>query len=312
MGITYKQQRIIQNLENLQQFVGNTSLFSFDNISPNPQVRILAKVEWQQFGGSVKSRAAFEIVKQAVLEGKLDGKRRLLDATSGNTGISYAAIGAKLGIPVTICIPENASSERKNILRALGAEIIFTPPFESTDGAQEVTREMIHRNADKYFLADQYNNNNNWLAHYNGTAEEIIQQTNGTITHFVAGLGTSGTFTGTGKKLKLYNKNIQLIALQPNSPMHGLEGWKHMETAMVPGFFDQKQPDAYLPVDTSEAYQWIQKIAESEGLMLSPSAAANVMGAAKTAEQIDTGTIVTMLPDNAEKYSEIITKIFSL
>ena len=303
--------KTLQAIDKLEHLIGNTPVVELSQINPNRNVRIIAKIEWQQFGGNVKSRAAFNIIKQAILEGKLKKGQHLLDATSGNTGISYAAIGSRLDIPVTICIPENASVERKQILRILGAEIIFTPPFESTDGAQEVAKELITRNPEKYFLADQYNSKNNWLAHYNGTGEEIIQQTNGKITHFVAGLGTTGTFTGTGRKLKLFNKNIELIALQPNSPMHGLEGWKHLDTAVVPGFFDSGLPDAYLPIDTSEAYQWIRKIARLEGLLVSPSAAANVLGAIKTAEQMESGTIVTMLADNADKYSEITSKIIT-
>lgn len=307
-----EQHKLMRTVENLEPLIGNTPMFEFTNLSANPHVRILAKVEWQQFGGSVKSRAAFHIIKHALLEGNLEPGQRLLDATSGNTGISYASIAAKLGLPVTICIPENASKERKQMLRSLGAEIIFTPPFESTDGAQEVAKDLLNRNPHVYYLADQYNNDNNWLAHYNGTGEEIIRQTNGKVTHFVAGIGTSGTFTGTGRKLKLYNENIKLTALQPDSPMHGLEGWKHLETALVPGFFDSGFPDTYLPIDTAKAYQWIKKIARLEGLLLSPSAAANVLGAVKIAEQIESGTIVTMLADNADKYTDVTTKIFSV
>lgn len=308
---TLEYPQILHAIDDLERLIGNTPMFEITRINPNPHVRIFAKMEWLQFGGSVKSRAAFNIIKQAIIDGNIRNGKQLLDATSGNTGISYAAIAAKMGLPLTICIPENASKERKQILRALGANIILTPSYESTDGAQEVAKDLAERHPDSYFLADQYNNVNNWLAHYNGTGEEIIQQTDGLVTHFVAGLGTTGTFTGTGRKLKLLNQHIQLIALQPNTPMHGLEGWKHLDTALVPGFFDPGLPDKYMMIDTLKAHSLIKKAARYEGLMLSPSAAANLLGAIKTAEKIKSGTIVTMFPDNADKYSEITSNIIT-
>ena len=225
--------RLLKRLNSIGKFVGNTPLFPITNIYNKKGVKIYAKLEWQQLGGSVKSRPAFGIIKNAILSGELHEGVRLLDATSGNTGIAYAAIGAALGVSVSICLPENATEERKTILKAYGAEIIPTSKFGTTDEAQEVAREIHAKNPGKYFYADQYGNENNWKAHYLSTADEIFQQTRGEVTHFVAGLGTTGTFVGTGRKLKELNPGIRLISLQPDAAMHGLEGWKHLETAAV-------------------------------------------------------------------------------
>ncbi len=300
-----------QRLKEIRPFIGNTPLFPLNRISPSPGVRILAKLEWQQLGGSVKARPAFQIIHSAIEQGRLFPEQRLLDATSGNTGIAYAAIGAALGIPVTLCLPENASQERKQLLQALGAEIIYTSRFESTDGAQEKARELAERYPERYFYADQYNNPANWQAHYYGTAEEIYHQTGGRITHFVAGLGTTGTFVGTGRRLKERVPGVRLIALQPDTALHGLEGWKHLETARVPGIYDPQLADAVLPVDTAEAYALIRRVAREEGLLLSPSAAANLAGAVKVAREIEQGMVVTVFPDNADKYGEVLRRIFA-
>ncbi|MGC4039189.1 MAG: cysteine synthase family protein [Chitinophagaceae bacterium] len=295
-------------LNEVAKQVGNTPLRPLRKIFSKKNVQLFAKEEWKQLSGSVKCRAAFNIIQKAVESGELNEKVALLDATSGNTGIAYAAIGAKLGIRVVLCLPENASKERKQILQALGAEIIFTSRFEGTDGAQEAAQELVARHPGKYFYADQYKNNNNWKAHYYSTAPEIFNALPN-ITHFVAGLGTTGTFTGTGRRLKEYNSQIQLTSLQPDSALHGLEGWKHLETAVVPAIYDSSVADKNLEVSTEEAYEILKATAKHEDLILSPSSAANIAGAIKVAEKLDNGIVVTMLPDNADKYSDIIKKL---
>ncbi len=297
-------------LKRLQPLVGNTPLVEIRNLWQKPGVRLFAKLEWQQFGGSVKTRPAFEIIRRAVENGALTPGKHLLDATSGNTGIAYAAIGAALGIPVTLCLPENASRARIRILRSLGAELILTSKLEGTDGAQQQARALAAEHPNRFFYADQYANPNNWKAHQNGTAREIWDQTQGRITHFVAGLGTTGTFTGTTRGLKARNPEVRCIALQPNNPMHGLEGWKHLETAIVPKIFDHTLPDEVLEVDTLEAYDMVRRLAAEEGLLVSPSAAANLLGAMEVARRLDRGVVVTTFADNAEKYEEVMEEIF--
>jgi cysteine synthase B len=293
------------------QLVGKTPLYEIRNVYRKPGVRIFAKLEWQQLGGSVKSRPAFNIIKNALRDGQLGQGQHLLDATSGNTGIAYAAICAALHIPLTLCLPENASPERKRILKSLGVNIVFTSRFDGTDGAQLEAKRLYREQPDRYFYADQYANDNNWRAHYETTAPEIWQQTCGKITHFVAGLGTTGTFMGTGRGLKKFNNDIELVGLQPDNPMHGLEGWKHLVTAIVPRIYDEKLADRFLEIDTLDAYDMVRSLAQKEGLLISPSAAANLLGAIKIAEQIETGTIVTTFADNAEKYSEVMERIFN-
>lgn len=297
-------------LDQITPLIGNTPLHPITRVWSNPKVKIFAKLEWQQLGGSVKSRPAFNIIRTALRQGYLAGGRRLLDATSGNTGIAYASIGAALGIPITLCLPENASPERKQILRALGAELVLTSKFEGTDGAQVKAKELYAASPHKYFYADQYANDANWLAHYQSTAVEIWHQTESKVTHFVAGLGTTGTFTGVGRRLKAFNKNIQLIALHPNNPMHGLEGWKHLETAIVPKIYDDQLADENREVDTLEAFGLLKKIAQKEGLMVSPSAGANLLGALQLAEELEEGVIVTTFADDASKYAEVYQKLY--
>jgi len=299
-----------ERISKVERLVGKTPLYEFTNVFHKPGVRVFAKLEWQQFGGSVKSRPAFSIFKHGIRTKKLKGGKHLLDATSGNTGIAYATIGAALGIPVTLCLPENASTERKQILQALGVEVIYTSRFESTDGSQRRAREVFRENPEKYFYANQYGNVNNWKAHFETTAVEIWQQTHHKITHFVAGLGTTGTFVGTSRGLKKFNPKIQVTALQPNNPMHGLEGWKHLETAIVPKIYDRGLADRFLEIDTPESYEMVKRIAQKEGLLVSPSSAANLLGAIKLAEEIEEGVIVTTFADNAEKYSETMKEIF--
>ena len=295
---------LLQKAEALRNQIGNTPVRLFRHWT-NKHVRVMAKLEWMQLSGSVKARAAYFIILESIREGKLFTGKSLLDATSGNTGIAYASICKQLGIEVTLCLPENASQERKDILKNLGVNIIFTSPFEGTDGAQEIAVELSKRNPDKYFYADQYKNQNNWKAHYISTAPEILISVPG-ITHFVAGLGTTGTFTGTGRRLKDYGLQIQLVSLQPDNPMHGLEGWKHLESAVIPGIYDANLADETELISTEEAYLTIENVYRQDGILLSPSSAANLAGAFRIAEKVKDSQVVTVLPDNAEKYSEVI------
>jgi cysteine synthase B len=310
MLLTAETQDLQEQLSTLSSFIGNTPLFPITRAYSKPGVKIYAKLEWQQLGGSVKARPAFRIIQDAVKSGQLQPGQSLLDASSGNTAIAYAAIGAAIQMPVTICLPENASEERKTLLKAFGANIVYTSRFGSTDEAQEIAKQLYSDYPDRYFYADQYGNQSNWQAHYHTTANEIFRQTKGEITHFVAGLGTTGTFTGTSRKLKELNPEVELISLQPDAAMHGLEGWKHLETARVPKIYDATLANQNLAIDTYEAFDLIQKVAQKEGLLISPSAAANLAGAIKVAESIDEGVIVTMFPDNAEKYAEVLKSLF--
>jgi S-sulfo-L-cysteine synthase (O-acetyl-L-serine-dependent) len=298
-----------ENLRRLESSVGNTPLREIRHFLENKKVRLFAKLEWQQFGGSVKSRPAFQIIKDALENGELGGGKEILDASSGNTGIAYAHIGKSLGIPVTLCLPENASEERKQILGDLGVNLILTSRDGSTDEAQEVAEQMYQKDPERYYYADQYNNTSNWKAHYLTTGPEIIRQTEKKVTHFIAGLGTTGTFTGTGKRLKEWNTGVKLIALQPDFPLHGLEGWKHLETAHVPGIYDPALADENRSVSTERAYELIKTVREKEGLILSPSSAANLAGALELAGELDEGLIVTVFPDDGSKYSEILNKL---
>ena len=289
--------------------IGHTPLISFAGIFRKEQVHIYAKKEWEQLSGSVKARAAYAIFRDAIEKGQLYEGKKLLDATSGNTGIAYARIGKILGIPVTLCLPENATTERKEILHALGAELILTSRFEGTDGAQEIARNLAEKFPDRYFYADQYKNDNNWKAHYQGTGPEILQELPD-ITHFVTGLGTTGSFIGTGRRLKETNSSIRLISLQPDNALHGLEGWKHLETAVVPEIYDPNLADENYEVSTEDAYDMIRRVKEVEGLLLSPSSAANLVGAIRVASRLERGLVVTLLPDNGDKYGELNKKLF--
>ena len=301
-------QKLINKAKRLSVQVGNTPVVRIKRLVSKKKVELWVKQEWLQLSGSVKCRAAFRIFLDAFEKGELNEQKTLLDATSGNTGIAYAAIGSLLGIKVALCLPENASKERKQILTALGADIIYTSKYEGTDGAQDAAKELALSNPDKYFYADQYKNENNWKAHYYTTAVELSKDVPG-LTHFVAGLGTTGTFVGTGRRLKEFNKDIQLISFQPDSALHGLEGWKHLETAIVPGIYDPLLADKNIEVTTEEAYEIIRAAKKHEGLRLSPSSAANVAGALKIINDIEEGVVVTMLPDNADKYGEVIKNL---
>jgi cysteine synthase B len=283
--------------------VGHTPLFPLRRIGAAfPHVSIYAKAEWFNPSGSVKDRAAREIILAAERSGDLTPDKILLDATSGNMGIAYATLCAARGYKVALTLPANASRERIVTLKALGADLILTDPLDGTDGAQHKARSIYAADPDRYYYADQYNNQSNWQAHYRTTAPEIWEQTAGNITHFVAGLGTSGTMTGTGRRLKQLNPDIELIAVQPDSPLHGLEGLKHMETAMVPGIFDRSLPDRTLLINTEETFAMAKRLAREEGLFVGISAAAAAFAATKIAAEIEHGVIVTIFPDSALKY----------
>ena len=298
-------------VEELGSFIGSTPLFPIQHLSPKEDVNIYAKLEWQQFGASVKARPAYQIIKDAISKGELGNGKAILDATSGNTGIAYAHIGAALDIPVTLFMPENASKERKTILRALGVDLRFTPADGGTDEAQQAAVDLYETEPENYFYANQYDNPNNWKAHYHGTGPEIMEQTDGTITHFIAGMGTTGTFTGTGKYLKSANPAIQIVGLQPEIALHGLEGWKHLETNRVPKIYDRSVGDEILPVSTDAAYEMMQKAASLEGLLIGPSGAANLAGAVEYAQRLEKGTIVTVLPDDSSKYGDVLETLMS-
>ena len=285
--------------------IGNTPLLRLVRVAAHlPGIQLLAKAEWVNPGGSVKDRAASAIVAAAEAKGLLAG-RHLLDATSGNTGIAYAMLGAAKGFPVTLCMPSNVSPERKHILAAYGASVVWTDPADGADGAIRKARELA-RDHDRFYYANQYANEANWKAHYHGTANEIWQQTGGQITHFLAGLGTSGTFVGVTRRLKELNPAIQCISMQPDSPFHGLEGLKHMATAIVPPIYDPSLADREVAQSTEGAYVMAKHLGRSEGLLVGVSAAAAVAASLKIAEEVaargESAVIVTVLADSADKY----------
>lgn len=288
--------------------IGNTPLLRFDRLTANlPDVTLLGKAEWHNPGGSVKDRAAANIVAEGRRSGRFGPGKILLDATSGNTGIAYAMLGAADGFPVTLCMPGNVSIERKQILGAYRANILYTDPADGSDGAIRMARQLAANDPDLYFYADQYSNDANWLAHYHGTANEIWEQTEGRITHFVAMLGTSGTFMGTTRRLKELNPAIRCISLQPDSAFHGIEGAKHMATALVPKIYDASLGDGNLEIATEDAYAMCRRAAHECGLLLGISAAAGLVGSLKIAEELAPGrereaVIVTILCDSGDKY----------
>ena len=286
--------------------IGNTPLLPLDALTRDfPNVKLLGKAEWRNPGGSVKDRAAARIVAEARRAGKLAPGKILLDSTSGNTGIAYAMLGAALGFPVTLCVPENVSPERKRILQAYGANIIYTDPAEGSDGAIKIARQYAERHPDLYFYADQYSNDANWRAHYETTANEIWQQTEGRITHFVAMLGTTGTFVGTTRRLKELHPKIRCISLQPDSAFHGIEGAKHLPSAIVPRIYDPSLADENLEIATEDAHAMARRLAREQGLLVGVSAAAAIVGSLRVAERLkedQRATIVTILCDSGEKY----------
>lgn len=289
----------------LMERIGNTPLLGFERITHMlGGVQVLAKAEWMNPGGSVKDRAARSIVSQAIRRNDLRPGKTLLDSTSGNTGIAYAMLGAAYGIPVTLCMPSNVSPERKQILQAYGAQIVFTDPSDGSDGAILKAREMAAADPNRYFYADQYSNDANWRAHYeNGTADEIWRQTEGRVTHFVATLGTSGTFVGTSRKLKELNPNIVCIALQPDSPLHGIEGAKYMQTSIVPKIYDPTIADETLFISTESAHEMARRLSSEEGMLVGVSGAAALVGSMQVAQQADPDSVVvTIFPDSGDKY----------
>ena len=268
-------------------------------------VEVYAKAEHLNPGGSVKDRPALAMILDGERTGRLRPGMTILDATSGNTGIAYAMIAAARGYAVALCLPKNASAQRKRILRCFGVNVVETDPLLATDGAQRKARQMFEGEPQKYFSPDQYNNDANWRAHYEGPAPEIWEQTGGRITHFVAGLGTSGTFVGTTRKLKEINPLIRAVSMQPESPLHGLEGLKHMGTAMVPGIYDPALADESARVTTEDAYQMQKVLAQEDGLFVGPSSGANVFAALRLARALPPGSVVvTILCDGGERYLE--------
>ena len=290
---------------NLKERIGNTPLLRLEKIIGEVKdVQVLAKAEWNNPGGSVKDRAASNIIAEALRTGKLGTGKILLDSTSGNTGIAYAMLGAAYGIPITLCMPSNVSAERKRILHAYGATIIYTDPGEGSDGAIRKARELAASGPEKYYYANQYSNDANWRAHYaNGTADEIWRQTEGRVTHFVAILGTSGTFVGTSRRLKELNPEIRCVSLQPDSPFHGIEGTKHMETSIVPKIYDARIADEELGIETEAAQAMARRLAREEGMLIGVSAAAALVGAIEIAKGAAAGSVVvTIFPDSGDKY----------
>ena len=283
--------------------VGNTPLFELSNISREvPGVSILGKAEWYNPGGSVKDRPALWMIRDGEKSGRLTPEKTILDATSGNTGIAYAWIGASLGYKVRLCMPRNASEERKKILRAYGVDVVLTDPGEGSDGAIRKVRELYAEDPERYFYPDQYTNPANPRAHYESTAPEIWEATEGEITHFVAGLGTSGTFVGTSTRLKEYNPGIKVVSFEPDSPFHGLEGMKHMDSAIVPEIYDPSVADENLATTTEEAYEMVKRLAREEGILVGISAGAAVATSLRVARGLESGVVVTILCDSADKY----------
>jgi S-sulfo-L-cysteine synthase (O-acetyl-L-serine-dependent) len=292
-----------QGARDVLSLIGNTPLLRLAKIGREfPKVEILAKAEWANPGGSVKDRPALNIVREAERAGQISKDKILTDSTSGNTGIAYAMICAARGYRLALCVPSNASDERKRTLRAYGVEIVYTDPMEGSDGAIRRVRKMVEEHPELYFYANQYDNPANWRAHYLTTAPEIFEQTEGRVTHFVAGLGTSGTFVGTARRLKELNPKIQCISFQPDSPFHGLEGMKHMATAILPKIYDPTVADDDLAISTEESHAMVKRLAREEGLLVGISAGAAMVASLQIAREVKHGVIVTIFPDGGDKY----------
>jgi len=290
--------------KNVFALVGNTPLFDLSRYSPRSAVKIFAKAEWTNPGHSVKDRPASRIIRRAWQNGKLTRDHILLDSTSGNTGAAYALFGATLGIRVRLVVPENVSPFQKNLLRAYGAEVIWTNATEGSDGAIRVARAMFAESPRRYYYADQYSNPENWQAHYHTTAPEIWRQARGTLSHFVAGLGTTGTFVGAGRRLLKFNPAIRLISFQPDSPFHGLEGLKYLPTALVPAIYDAALAHDNLEISTEAAQHWVRELARREGLLIGLSSGAALEASRRVAAKLDAGVIVTIFPDGGYRYLE--------
>jgi cysteine synthase B len=290
------------SLTGLAALVGRTPLLRLRRFEPRPGVEVYAKLESRNPGGSVKDRAALAMILEGERTGALHPGKILMDATSGNTGIAYAMLGAARGYHVRLCLPSNVTRERKQLLHAYGAELVFTDPMDGSDGAIREARRLFQVSPDQYFYPDQYSNPANWRAHFDGTANEIIEQTQGRITHFVAGLGTSGTFVGTGRRLREWRPSVQLISVQPESPLHGLEGLKHMESAIVPSIYDASLADRDARVSTEDAYRLVLQLAREEGILVGPSGGAALAASLLVAGEIERGIIVTVFPDGGDRY----------
>jgi cysteine synthase B len=282
--------------------IGNTPLVRLRQFEPRPGVEVYAKLEGQNPGGSIKDRAAAQMLLRGLRTRALRPERTIIDATSGNTGIAYAMLGAALGYPVLLCVPANVTPERLQTLRAFGAEFEVTDAMSGSDGAIRRARELVTQSPERFFYPDQYNNPANPQAHSDGTGVEILEQTRGRITHFVAGLGTSGTFVGTGRRLRAARPNVQLISAQPDSPLHAIEGWKHMETAIVPGIYDPELADADIRVSTEDAWEMTRQLARRAGLLLGVSSGASLAAALRVANDLETGVVVTIFPDGGDRY----------
>ena len=294
---------LLQGPRSILDLIGNTPLLRLEKVgAAAPGVEFYAKAEWENPAGSVKDRPAMNIIREAECAGLMSKDKILIDSTSGNTGIGYAMICAARGYRVKLCMPRNASLERKRILKAYGAEIVFTDPMEGSDGAIRRVREMAAEDPQLYFYANQYDNPANWQAHYKTTGPEIFEQTEGRVTHFVAGLGTSGTFIGTARRLKELNPRIRCVSFQPDSPFHGLEGMKHMPTAIKPGIYDPSVADENLEIPTEAAYAMALRLAREEGLLVGVSSGAAMLAALKVAEKLSSGVVVTIFPDAGDKY----------
>ena len=292
---------------NLLEKIGNTPLFRLERLVADfPGIELYGKAEFYNPGGSVKDRAGLNMIQQGERTGQLTKDKIILDATSGNTGIAYAMIAAFKGYRVKLCLPKNASMERKHILHAFGAEMVFSDPGEGSDGAIRLCREIYNADPDRYFYPDQYNNPANWQAHYEGTGPELLEQTQGRITHFVACMGTSGTFMGVTRRFRRDAPQVRCISAQPSSGFHGLEGLKHMPTAIVPGIYDPDLADENIWLETEDAYAMCRRVAREEALLVGISAGANLVAALKIARRLhqagESGVIVTVLCDSAYKY----------
>lgn len=293
-----------QRVPSVLHLIGNTPLLELTKVTAgiSPRVRIFAKLEGFNPGGSVKDRAALKMIAEGLRTGALAPGKTIIDSTSGNTGIALALVGTVLGYPVELVIPANVSVERKKIIAAYGAKIIFSSPLEGSDGAIQLCRQILHETPERYFKPDQYFNTANPQAHYETTGPEIWSQTQGRVTHFVAGLGTSGTIMGTGRYLKEKNPQIQIVAVEPDDAFHGLEGLKHMASSIVPGIYHEEQLDRKIPVGTEEAYDTVYRLGRDEGILVGQSSGAALWASLKVAREIDTGVIVTLFPDFGDKY----------
>lgn len=300
-----EKKRIIHTVSSsILDAIGGTPLIQIKKVTAhlNPNVKIYAKLERYNPGGSVKDRAAFQMIKDAEESGLLTKNKIILDSTSGNTGIAYAMIAAVKGYRAEIVIPENASIERKKIIKGFGTEILYSSPFEGSDGAIRLAKKTYDKNPERYYMPDQYNNPSNPRAHYFSTGPEILEQTKGKITHFIAGAGTGGTIMGAGKALKEFNPDIKIIAVQPDDAMHGIEGLKHMESSIVPGIYNMEFPDEIIYANTEKAYDMVKKITKTEGLAVGHSSGAALVGAFSVAERLKEGMLVVIFPDGGDRY----------